>query len=103
MANKTLITTKHNSKRVSKNAKTCQLEQRYLNCSTISGTRFHHCFIPLSKSKLVIKRLSLDDEGVLVKFYNNTTKSVVPHLQLIENDLCPEKYIAFMIKIGTLV
>ena len=57
------------------------------NCTTISGTRSYHCFIPLSKSKLVMKRLSLDDEGVLVKLYDDTTKSVLPHLQLIENDL----------------
>ena len=31
----------------------------------------------LSKSKLVMKRLSLDD-GVLVKLYDDTTKSVLP-------------------------
>ena len=48
----------------------------------------------LSKSKLVIKRLSLDDEGVQVKLYDDTTKSVLPHLQLIENDLYPGKYVA---------
>ena len=48
----------------------------------------------LSKSKLVMKRLSLDDEGVLVKLYDDTTKSVLPHLQLIENDLYPGKYVA---------
>ena len=47
----------------------------------------------LSKSKLVMKRLSLD-EGVLVKLYDDTTKSVLPHLQLIENDLYPGKYVA---------
>ena len=48
----------------------------------------------LSKSKLVMKRLSLDDKGVLVKLYIDTTKSVLPHLQLIENDLYPGKYAA---------
>ena len=48
----------------------------------------------LSKSKLVMKRLSLNDKGVLVKLYDDTTKSVSPHLQLIENDLYPEKYVA---------
>ena len=48
----------------------------------------------LSKSKLIMKRLSLDDEGVLVKLYDDTTKSVLLHLQLIENDLYPGKYIA---------
>ena len=48
----------------------------------------------LSKSKLVMKRLSLDDEGVLVKLYDDTTKSVLPHLQLIENDLYRGKYAA---------
>ena len=48
----------------------------------------------ISKSKLVMKRLSLDDKGVLVKLYDDTTKSVLPHLQLIENDLYPGKYVA---------
>ena len=51
-------------------------------------------FIPLSKSKLVMKRLSLDDEGVLVKLYDDTTKSVLSHLQLIKNDLYPGKLCA---------
>ena len=89
---------------VSKNAKTYQLEQRYLNCTTISGTRSHYCFIPLSKSKLIIKRLSLDDEGVLVKLYDDTTKLVLhtcsslKMIYILENML-----LAFMIKIGTLV
>ena len=32
---------------VSKNAKTYQLEQKYSNCATVSGTRFPHCFISL--------------------------------------------------------
>ena len=35
--------------KVSKNVKTYQLEQKYLNCTTVSGTRFPHCFIPLSQ------------------------------------------------------
>ena len=41
-----------------------------------------------------MKRLSLNDEGVLVKLYDDTTKSVLPHLQLIENDLYPGKCVA---------
>ena len=41
-----------------------------------------------------MKRLSLDDEGVLVKLYDDTTKLVLPHLQLIENNLYPGKYVA---------
>ena len=57
-------------------------------------TKRNPSFIPLSKSKLIMKRLSLDDERVLVKLYDDTTKSVLPHLQLIENDLYPEKYVA---------
>ena len=36
-------------KKFQKNAKTYQLEQKYLNCTTVSGTRFPHCFIPLSQ------------------------------------------------------
>ena len=41
-----------------------------------------------------MKRLSLDDEAVLVMLYDDTNKLVLPHLQLIENDLYPGKYIA---------
>ena len=44
-------------------------------------TKRNLSFIPLSKSKLVMKRPSLDDEGVLVKLYDDTTKSVLPHYQ----------------------
>ena len=50
--------------------------------------------LALSKSKLAMKRLSLDDERVLVKLYDDSTKSVLHHLQLIENDLYPGKYVA---------
>ena len=61
-------------------------------------------FISLSKSKLVMKRLSLDDEGVLVKLYDDTNKLVLPHLQLIENDLYRGKYVACIYaKIGPLL
>ena len=41
-----------------------------------------------------MKRLSLDDEGVLVKLYDDTTKLVLLHLQFIANDLYPRKYVA---------
>ena len=33
-------------------------------------TKRNPSFIPLSESKLVMKRLSFDDEGVLVKLYD---------------------------------
>ena len=51
---------------VSNNAKTYQLEQRYSNCTTISSTTSHHCFILLLKFRLVRKKLSSDDEGAQV-------------------------------------
>ena len=59
----------------------------------IFGTRSHHCFISLSKSRLVMKRLSSDDEGAQVKLYDDTVKSVLPQFYLIENDLHPGKYV----------
>ena len=40
-----------------------------------------------------MKRLSLDD-GVPLKLYDDTTKSVLTHLQLIENNLYLGKYVA---------
>ena len=50
----------------------------------------------LSKSKLLMKRLSLDDEGVLIKLYNDATKLVLLHLQLIKNDIYSGKYVAYI-------
>ena len=40
---------------VTTHIKLYELEQRYSRCSTVSGTRSHHCFIPQSKSTLVMK------------------------------------------------
>ena len=41
---------------VTSNVKTYELEQRYSRCSTVSSTTSHHCFIPQSKSTLVMKK-----------------------------------------------
>ena len=54
---------------VTSNIKAYELEQRYLRCSTVSGTRSHHCFITQSKSTLAMKRLSSDEEGAKVNLF----------------------------------
>ena len=48
---------------VASNIKPYELEKRFSRCSIVSGTRYHHCFIPQSKSTLEMKRLSTDEEG----------------------------------------
>ena len=57
--------------KVMSNIKPYELEQRYSRCLIVSGTRSHHCCIPKSKSTLVMKRLSSDEEGAKVKLYND--------------------------------
>ena len=79
---------------VTSNIKAYELEQRYSRCSTVSGTRSHHCFIPQSKSTLSMKRLSSDEEGAKVKLYNDdNVTSIRSHEQLHQN-LHPGKYVA---------
>lgn len=38
-----------------------KLEERYATCSTIPGTRNHHCFIPQSLTTLQMRRVSFDN------------------------------------------
>ena len=52
---------------VARNIKPYELEQRYSRCSTVSGTRSHHCFIAQSKSTLIMKRLPSEEERAEVK------------------------------------
>lgn len=40
--------------------KTYELEKRYASANTISGTRSHHSFVPMSQQKLKMKRISQD-------------------------------------------
>ena len=42
------------------------LDERYSKSKTISGTRSHHCFIPLTETSLEIKRLSTYSVGTKV-------------------------------------
>ena len=56
---------------VASNIKPYELEQRFSRCSIVSGTRYHHCFIPQSKSTLEMKRLSTDEEEAKIKLFND--------------------------------
>ena len=72
--------------KVTSNVKACELDQRYTRCSTVSSTTSHHCFIPQSKSTLVMKRLSSDEVGAKVKLFNNDNATLIPsHEQLHQN------------------
>ena len=69
-----------------------QLESRYSQCKTISGTRSHHCFIPMSESSLIMKRISKDENGSKV-FLKEKEAAVWSQLQT--NDfLQPGQYVA---------
>ena len=68
---------------VSKNAKTYQLEQKYSNCTTISGTRSHHCFIPLSQ-----RSPNISSSGPSIGFFGPPSvkaKNTICKKQLINN------------------
>ena len=45
---------------IKKHEETFELERRYALAKTITGTRSHHCFIPISKNKIRMKRISQD-------------------------------------------
>ena len=71
---------------VTSNVKAYELEQRYSRCSTVSSTTSHHCFIPQSKSTLVMKRLSSDEVGAKLKLFNNDNVTLIrSHKQLHQN------------------
>ena len=80
------------------------MEQRYSLCSTASGTRSHHYFVPQSKSTLAMKTLSSDEDGAKGKLYNddNVTQfgrmSSYIKIYNLENML-----LACIIEYGTLV
>ena len=73
------------------NIKPYELEQRYSRCSTVSGTRSHHCCIPKSKSTLVMKRLSSDEEGAKVKLYIDDNVTSIPSHEQLHKNLQPKK------------
>ena len=45
---------------IKKHEETFELERRYALAKTISGTRSHHCYIPVSKNKMCMKRILQD-------------------------------------------
>ena len=61
---------------VSNNAKTYQLEHKLYN-------NFWH--------KISSQKLSSDNKGPYMKLFDDTIKSILPHLQPTKNDLHPEK------------
>lgn len=73
------------------------LEERYSKSKTISGTRSHHCFIPLSESTLEIKRLSTYSVGtkVFLGDRNSNSSSNMVHSPNSE-EYQPGIYIACM-------
>ena len=79
---------------VTSNIKAFQLEQRYSRCSTVSGSRSHHCFIPQSKSTLAMKRLSSDEEGAKVNHYNDDNVASIRSHEQLQQNLQPGKYVA---------
>jgi len=42
------------------------LEERYTTAKTVSGTRSHHAFVPMSKSIVMMRRISSDSFGTTV-------------------------------------
>ena len=78
---------------VNNNIKAYELKLSYSRCSTVTGTRSHHCFIPQSTPTFVVKRFSTD-EGAKVKLFNDdNVTSILSHEQLHQN-LRPGKYVA---------
>ena len=75
---------------VSANAAKVDLESRFAQASTLSGTRSHHCFVPTSETELNMKRLSADSHYTVASI---STQS--PRAEIISfKQLPPGKYVA---------
>lgn len=74
---------------VSDNAAKYDLESRFMQASTLSGTRSHHSFRPISESQLRMKRLSADTFDSVVSVSVTSRKEYLSF-----NDLQPGKYVA---------
>ena len=81
---------------VQRNANMYQLEKRYSLSKTVSGTRSHHCFVPISEGSLEMRRLSADDVCSTVLLGKNQESSI-PNKSLPDSDdFQPGKYNACM-------
>ena len=71
-----------------------QLEYRYSQCKTISGTRSHHSFVLLSKSLLLMKKISKDENGTQVVLFKENLESIFSQPRINEDCLQPGQYVA---------
>ncbi|KAJ8038187.1 hypothetical protein HOLleu_19193 [Holothuria leucospilota] len=77
---------------VKTNAEAHNLEERYRASKTISGTRSHHSFVPISESTMQMLRLSGDDLWTTVSLGENSSHNAVSARQ--SNQYQPGKYVA---------
>ena len=71
-----------------------QLEYRYSQCKTISGTRLHHSFAPLSKSLLLVKKILKDENGTQVMLFKENLEPILSQPRINEDCLQPGQYVA---------
>ena len=81
---------------VQKNASRFQLNLRYSLSKTITGTRSHHSFVPISKCQIQMRRLSVDILSDNITIGNSKFKSGAIQNMPIKNtdEYHPGKYIA---------
>jgi hypothetical protein len=90
---------------VNANTQRFQLEERYASSKTISGTRSHHSFVPISMHKMEMRRLSTDNlyKTVLMSDHTESDPNTMDPADVHEavdlsvalpDDYQPGKYIA---------
>ena len=77
---------------VQANAEQFQLEDRFSSSKTVSGTRSHHSFVPVSSSKLEMRRLSTDDGCTIVTMGDTAVEATSTNYDKYQ----PGKYVACM-------
>ena len=74
---------------VVENERSFDLPARFDKAVKVTGTRSHHCFIPISKTELQMKRISADDHSTVVGRDQSVSELDTAELQ-------PGKYVASM-------
>mgnify|MGYP001798992477 CR=1 FL=1 len=75
---------------MAENATIHDLDDQFTKSSSLSGTRSHHCFIPVSENEKKIKRLFADTHYSLMSVSDSAGPQKEP---LTLEDLQPGKYV----------
>jgi hypothetical protein len=74
-----------------------ELQARYLNTKTVTGTRSHHCYIPTAEKTLQVMRISGDDSSFTSQVLKTQTSAPAMDSRILDLNQCgPGQYLACM-------